>query len=268
MAKAIIALVENPSVAQGVVRELTAAGFARDDIGLLAKDAEDRSPEDDAATRATVAQSNYADANLDVGTETAPRGLPEALARLGVPEREARFLSESMGRGAALISVTGDESMLDHARAILERHRATNSERCAVLELPESGTGVVEMVVCWEGGEPQEAPAGAAGAPDQTPEGPAAVAGVEEAEGDFRENFETTFKARGYTYDQCAPAYHYGYAIGTDPRYLDQNWMAILEEIRREWGSREQGTWEEFEGAVRYGWDRGHGREQSVQVTL
>jgi len=85
---------------------------------------------------------------------------------------------------------------------------------------------------------------------------------------DFRKNFETTFKARGYTYDQCAPAYHYGYAIGTDPRYLDQNWMAIVEEIRREWGSRGQGTWEEFEGAVRYGWDRGHGREQSVQVTL
>jgi len=44
--------------------------------------------------------------------------------------------------------------------------------------------------------------------------------------------------------------------------------MAIVEEIRREWGSRGQGTWEEFEGAVRYGWDRGHGREQSVQVTL
>ena len=60
--------------------ELTAAGFARDDIGLLAKDAEDRSPEDDTATRATVAQSNHADANLDVGTETALRGLPEARA--------------------------------------------------------------------------------------------------------------------------------------------------------------------------------------------
>ena len=268
MAKTIIALFENPSIAQGVVRELTAAGFARDDIGLLAKDADDRSPEDGTATRATVAQSNYADANLDVGTETASRGLPEALARLGVPEREARFLSESMGRGAALISVTGDESMLDHAWAILERHRVENSW-CAVLELPESGTGVVEMVVRWEGGgEPREAPAGAAGALDQTPEGPAAVAGVEEAEGDFRKNFETTFKARGYTYDQCAPAYHYGYAIGTDSRYLDQNWMAIVEEIRREWGSRGQGTWEEFEGAVRYGWDRGHGREQSVQVTL
>lgn len=70
-------------------------------------------------------------------------------------------------------------------------------------------------------GEPREAPAGAAGALDQTPEGPTAVAGVEEAEGDFRKNFETTFKARGYTYDQCTPAYHYGYAIGTDSRYLD-----------------------------------------------
>jgi hypothetical protein len=97
---------------------------------------------------------------------------------------------------------------------------------------------------------------------------PAGASGVEAFDTDFRKNFDATFATRGYTYEHIVPAYHYGYMLATDPRHRGKDWMAIAVEAQQEWESLGKGLWEEFEGAVRYGWDRAHGREQKAQVTL
>lgn len=94
------------------------------------------------------------------------------------------------------------------------------------------------------------------------------VDSVETLDTDFRKNFDATFATRGYTYEQAMPAYHYGYMLAIDPRHRGKDWTAIVVEAKQEWESLEKGLWEEFEGAVRYGWDRAHGREQEAQATL
>ena len=272
MAKAILSLFTNPSIPQTVVRELVAAGFARDDINLIAEDLADKSISAPLPSRATVAQISAA---VDSGPETGTHGnVYDALIRLGVPDQEARYLYDTMGRGGALIYVTGDEAMVDHGRTIIERHHAEMSDRCAILELRERGPGSAaesplgEMVVRTETGERPEA-AGSGidlerAASSDIPSAP----GIESYEADFRENFEATFGGCGYTYDQLEQAYHYGYTLATDSRSRDKDWMVIKEEAQRHWESSNRGAWEEFEGAVRYGWDRARGREQSVQVTV
>lgn len=45
------------------------------------------------------------------------------------------------------------------------------------------------------------------------------------------------------------------------PRYRDRDWAAVETDVRRGWEQRHQGTWEEFKGAVRYGWDKVRGRQ-------
>jgi hypothetical protein len=44
--------------------------------------------------------------------------------------------------------------------------------------------------------------------------------------------------------------------------------MTIETEARREWELRHEDAWEEFKDAVRYAWDRVHGLEHRVQLTV
>lgn len=130
MAKAILSLFTNPDIPQTVVRELVAAGFARDDINLITEGLADKSISAPLPSRATVAQISAA---VDSGPETRTHGVYDALIWLGVPDQEARYLYDTMGQGGALIYVTGDEAMVYHGRAIIERHHAEMSDRCAIL---------------------------------------------------------------------------------------------------------------------------------------
>jgi uncharacterized protein (TIGR02271 family) len=79
-------------------------------------------------------------------------------------------------------------------------------------------------------------------------------------EPEFRTHYTAAFAARGASYDRWAPAYRYGYDVATDPRYRDRDWAAIETDVRRDWDRRQQGPWEEFKEAIRYGWDKVRGR--------
>jgi uncharacterized protein (TIGR02271 family) len=71
----------------------------------------------------------------------------------------------------------------------------------------------------------------------------------------FREDFDTNYRDSGYTWDQYRPAYQYGYSLGTHPRYSSSDWATIEPEARREWETRNEGTWEDFKDSVRRGWN-------------
>ena len=81
-----------------------------------------------------------------------------------------------------------------------------------------------------------------------------------EFESDFRAHCTATFASQGLSYEQCAPAYRYGYSLGSDRRSAHGDWKAMEADARRQWEARNPGTWDRFGSAVRYAWERGRGR--------
>ena len=78
-------------------------------------------------------------------------------------------------------------------------------------------------------------------------------------ESDFRQHCTRTFSQGGLTYEQCSPAYRYGYELASNTKYRG-DWATIEADARRDWEQRSPGTWERFKAAIRYSWDRGRGR--------
>ena len=76
---------------------------------------------------------------------------------------------------------------------------------------------------------------------------------------DFRTHYQTTATNSGYTYDQYAPVYRYGYGLANDPLYRDRDWPTIESDARTRWEERNPGTWEQFKESVRYAWDKARG---------
>ena len=73
---------------------------------------------------------------------------------------------------------------------------------------------------------------------------------------DFRSNYDTSYNNSGYTYDQFAPAYRYGYDLAQDDRYSTGDWNTISPQIQTAWEARNPGTWSQFSNAVKYAWDK------------
>jgi hypothetical protein len=82
----------------------------------------------------------------------------------------------------------------------------------------------------------------------------------DDVENDFRTHCDSTFRGQGLSYEQCAPAYRYGYGLGSDRRSTQGDWRASEAEARRRWEERNPGTWDRFGSAIRYAWERGRGR--------
>jgi hypothetical protein len=76
---------------------------------------------------------------------------------------------------------------------------------------------------------------------------------------DFRTHYQTTAANSGYSYDQYAPVYRYGYGLANDPMYRDRDWSTIESDARSRWEERNPGTWEQFKESVRYAWDKARG---------
>jgi len=88
----------------------------------------------------------------------------------------------------------------------------------------------------------------------------ASSSNFESFDSDFRSNYNSNFASSGYTYDQFAPVYRYGYGLGTNQRYSSGDWNTVEPEARRQWEERNPGTWEQFKDAIQYSWNRARGR--------
>jgi uncharacterized protein (TIGR02271 family) len=80
--------------------------------------------------------------------------------------------------------------------------------------------------------------------------------GIETYDADFRQHHTSTFASSGGAYADYEPAYRYGYELAGNERYRGRDWAAVEVDARRDWESRHAGTWEQFKGAIRYGWDK------------
>jgi uncharacterized protein (TIGR02271 family) len=83
-------------------------------------------------------------------------------------------------------------------------------------------------------------------------------------EGEFRTHCAETFAREGLSYEQCAPAYRYGYMLGSDGQAAPGDWDAAEADARRRWEERNPGTWDRFRAAIRYAWDRARGARRAA----
>ncbi len=77
---------------------------------------------------------------------------------------------------------------------------------------------------------------------------------------DFRTDYNTNFTNSGYTYNQYAPVYRYGYDLGTDSRYNTGDWSSVEAQARSNWEARNPNTWDQFKNAIHYAWDKARGK--------
>ena len=84
--------------------------------------------------------------------------------------------------------------------------------------------------------------------------------GYDTYDADYRRHFQSTAANSGYTYEQYAPIYRYGYTLANDTRYRNRDWSSIESDARTLWEQRNPGTWEEFKDSVRYAWDKARNR--------
>ncbi len=74
-----------------------------------------------------------------------------------------------------------------------------------------------------------------------------------EAEGDFRQHYNSSAYRDRYTWDQASPAYRYGW----DNYNQGQTWDQARTNLQQNW--RGQGAWNDYEPMVREGYERRHG---------
>jgi uncharacterized protein (TIGR02271 family) len=86
------------------------------------------------------------------------------------------------------------------------------------------------------------------------------VSGYDAYDADFRNHFQTTYANSGYTYDEYATTYRYGYNLANSERTRGKDWNAVETNARQTWEERNPGTWEEFKDSVRYAWEKARGK--------
>ncbi len=85
--------------------------------------------------------------------------------------------------------------------------------------------------------------------------------GYEQYDAEFRKDYESgSYASLGYAYDQVAPAYLFGYQLGTSQSFKGRDWAAIEAEAGKAWEERNPGTWEQLKSAVRHAWNKVSGR--------
>jgi uncharacterized protein (TIGR02271 family) len=80
--------------------------------------------------------------------------------------------------------------------------------------------------------------------------------GYESFDQDFRTYYTSTLAKSGYTYEQYAPVFRYGYDMRNDKRFAGKDWNVVEHDVRTSWEEGNPGTWEQFKDGIRYAWNR------------
>jgi uncharacterized protein (TIGR02271 family) len=87
------------------------------------------------------------------------------------------------------------------------------------------------------------------------------VVPVTSDDSDFRSDYQQRYAATGGAYDTYLPAYQYGHAMASDPRYDGRSFEESEAELRADYGRRyPNSAWERTKDAVRVGWERMTGK--------
>jgi hypothetical protein len=219
------------------------------------------------------------------GIGAAAGGLLGALVEWGIPESEAGYYAEGVRRGGTLLAVRVPENRIEDVVEIMNDYGPVNVERRAEYWRNEYD---------WSGYDAEVEPYGAdeieryrTGLRDWEMQydddfdsefdtttrrsdrvrsymgGAGTGYGVqgtsprwEDLERRYRDDFDTNYAGGMYAWDQYTPAYRYGYNLATDPAYADRSWEEIERDAQARWEEQNSGTWDEFAGAIEYGWEQ------------
>lgn len=165
MARTAVALYDDPRKARDVVQELVDLGIPRDNISLIARDAEGEvrraeggeDVSEGAAAGAgigaviggvggllaglgalvipgigpVVAAGPIVGTLVGAGAGAVTGGVIGALVDLGMPEQEAEYFAEGVRRGGTLVAVETSDDMIDQAVAVMRRHNPVDIKRRA-----------------------------------------------------------------------------------------------------------------------------------------
>jgi len=73
----------------------------------------------------------------------------------------------------------------------------------------------------------------------------------------FKDHYQSHYSASKYEYHQYRPAYQHGFELALDPRYRTMEWTSVEPKARRTWNESTMGLWNQYQDAVRYGWEQG-----------
>jgi hypothetical protein len=280
----VIATYRNIAEAQKAVTDLVNAGFDRDNISLVASDAEgryqhltSRTDVDDHDVSAgegalvggleggiigvalglgalaipgigpVLAFGPLIGGLIGAGAGAVTGGLVASLIDLGIDETDAHTYAEAVRRGYTLVTVHAAEGRVNEARSILSRYDVVDIDDRAEHWRSQGWTS------------------------HEVNAKPFARKDIEAEHGywdtgynrdfdsnleDFRKHYRTNYANNQYSFNNYQPAYQYGYGLADDPRYTGRTWMEIEPEVRRDWESRGHGAWEDFKDSVRYAWER------------
>lgn len=278
MAKSIVGLFDQMQVAQEAVQELIDIGIARDNISLIANDAQghgaralkvetdEESEEHPAAGAATGAViGGLAGLLLGLGALAIPGigpvlaagplvaalggaglgavtgGVIGALTQAGVPERDANVFAEGLRRGGTLLLVYASEEQADSVSEVMNRHHPADINERATSWQKQDWNGFNENAEVF--------------AFDNKPE--TYKARDPQSELDYGPGARTYLAGQSVAnYDRgSADMSFYQNAPSDDFRMMESRFRESFEkQYARQPGAR----WEDYRDSYRYGFDMGH----------
>ncbi len=182
------------------------------------------------------------------GIGAAVGGLVGALVNWGIPPESADLYAESVRRGNILVGLKADESQVERAADIMNRHAPIDVERRSEYWRSTGWTGYDKSATAWTEEEVAADRMRYSDYLDYSTYTPA-----------FREHYEMTYGRGARDYTWYDPAYRYGYELANDDRYADYStWDELENEARRGWEETQNAAergWNEFKAAVRRGWE-------------
>lgn len=291
----IVATYRNIDEAQKVLTDLVNAGFDRDDISLVASDAEGKyqnlvnrtdvtNPDDVTAGEGALVgglEGGLIGFALGLGALAIPGigpvlafgpliggligagagavtgGLVAGLIDMGIDETDAHVYSEAVRRGYILLTVQAPEGRENEARVILNRYNPVDVEDRANFWRSQGWTGheVNAKPLTTRDLEAERTYASSTTTAATKPSMTGSSSFSSNLE-DFRKHYQTNYANNRYSFSNYEPAYQYGSYLASEPRYRNRTWVEIEPDVRRDWESRSQGAWEDFKDSIRYAWER------------
>jgi uncharacterized membrane protein len=284
--KTVVALYDDIGTARDVVAELIENGFDREDISLVARNFDsdgtvdiDSTPVDETAEGAAVgalsggmvgglagllvglgalaipgigpivAAGPIFTALTGAGIGAATGGVLGALVGLGVPEDHVEYYAEGIRRGGTLVAVKAEESWVNTAEEVINRHHPVDVERRSGY-WRESG---------WEGFNAENDVYTKSDYQKDLDRHQAYNRDFYDYVPDFRTHFDTNYGGSGYVYGDYEPIYYYGYRLATEDDYQDYDeWDGLEVEAREGWNKTENTlgrAWDDVKDTVRHAWE-------------
>jgi hypothetical protein len=242
MEHTLVAVFDSEIHARNALDELAASGCSRNDMHINA-----------ARQSGMTGSTSIPGDEQSIGEKI--RSFFSNLFSGGDDTTHADVYSEAVKLGRYVLTVTArDDDAVIRETEVLNRHNPIELEE----QLP-SGTGAVQRgsVRVF----PRTSESASAGSTqlrnDQLEAERDSMDQLATDDSDFRTHWQSSYAQSGGRYEDYAPAYMYGSALGTEERYRGRQWDEIEPLARTDWeATHADRPWEKTKEAVRAGWEK------------